>query len=92
MLKVRQMIPPVTTRAADGRVVQAWDYKQKRSLLIAFLHAECTECEAFFGRVVREAARLAELEATALVVLPAILRLAGRVETAAAEVEIRRAA
>jgi hypothetical protein len=71
MLKVRQMIPPVTARAADGRVVQAWDYKQKRSLLIAFLHAECAECEAFFTRVLREAPRLAELEATALVVLPA---------------------
>jgi len=70
MLKVRQMIPPVTARAADGRVVQAWDWKQKRSLLIAFLHAECRECEAFLARVVREAARLAELEATALVILP----------------------
>lgn len=70
MLQPRQMIPPVTARAADGRVVQAWDYKQKRSLLIAFLHAECAECEAFVARVVREAARLAELEATALVVLP----------------------
>lgn len=70
MLQVRQMIPSVTARAADGRVVQAWDYKQKRSLLIAFLHAECAECEAFVARVVREAARLAELEATALVVLP----------------------
>lgn len=71
MLKVRQMIPPVTARAGNGRVVQAWDFKQKRSLLLAFLHAECGECEAFFARVVREATRLAELEATALVVLPA---------------------
>ncbi len=70
MLKHRQMIPPVTARACDGRVVQAWDYKQKRSLLIAFLHADCGDCEAFFVRLVREAARLAELEATALVVLP----------------------
>jgi len=70
MLKARQMIPPVTARVADGRVVQAWDYKQKRSLLVAFLHKECGECEEFFSRLRREAARLAELEATALVVLP----------------------
>lgn len=70
MLKVRQMIPPVTARAADGHVVQAWDYKQKRSLLIAFLHAECAECEAFLARVAQQAKRLAELEATALIVLP----------------------
>ncbi len=70
MLKVRQMIPPVTARAADGRVVQAWDYKQKRSLLLAYLHADCAECEAFLHRLVQESARLAELEATALVILP----------------------
>jgi peroxiredoxin len=64
------MIPPVTARTADGRVVQAWDWKQKRSLLIAFLHADCAECEAFLARVKAEAPRLAELEATALIVLP----------------------
>jgi len=70
MLKVRQMIPPITTRAADGRVVQAWDFKQKRSLLIAFLHVDCAECEAFLDRLKREAPRLTELEAAALIVLP----------------------
>jgi len=64
------MIPPVTARTTDGSVVQAWDYKQKRSLLIAFLHANCAECEAFFVRLTGAAAQLAELEATALVVLP----------------------
>lgn len=70
MLEQRQMIPPVTARTAGGRVVQAWDYKQKRSLLIAFLHADCSDCEAFLARLVREATQLVELEATALVVLP----------------------
>lgn len=70
MLQRRQMIPPVTARTAEGRVVQAWDWKQKRSLLIAFLHAECGECETFLARLKQEAVRLAELEAIALVVLP----------------------
>ncbi|MGH9815934.1 MAG: hypothetical protein ACRD5F_11875 [Candidatus Acidiferrales bacterium] len=71
MLTPRQIIPPLTARTAGGRTVQAWDYKQKRALLIAFLHAECTECDAFLARLLRDAARLADLEATALVVLPA---------------------
>jgi len=64
------MIPPVTARTAGGRMVQAWDYKQKRSLLIAFLHADCAGCEAFLARLASAAPQLAEFDATALVVLP----------------------
>jgi len=30
------LIPPVTARTAEGRIVRAWDYKQKRNLVIAF--------------------------------------------------------
>lgn len=71
MLKLRQMIPPLTARAADGRTIRAWDYKQKRSLLIAYLHSECTRCDEFLARLCARASDLNELEATALVILSA---------------------
>ena len=35
-LLMRRLIPPVTARTAEGRSVRAWDYKQKRNLVIAF--------------------------------------------------------
>jgi hypothetical protein len=70
MLKTRQMVPPVAARAADGRVVRAWDYKQKKNLVVAFVHAGCARCEAFVGRLAERAAELAECEAVALVILP----------------------
>ena len=68
MLKRRQIIPPVTARTADGRVVQAWDFKQKRSLVIAFLRTGCRGCEGFVGRLAARAAALAEHDATALLI------------------------
>jgi peroxiredoxin len=71
MLKLRQMIPPVTARALDGRVVRAWDFKQKKNLALAFLHAECAECEAWLRALARSAAQLDEHEAVALAVFPA---------------------
>ena len=45
-----------------------WDYKQKKSLVIAFLHAGCQRCENFLGKLTARAAELAECEAVALVV------------------------
>ncbi len=39
-LLTRQLIPPVTARTAEGRIVRTWDYKQKRNLVIAFLRAD----------------------------------------------------
>ncbi len=68
MLKLRQLIPPLTARAADGRVVQAWDYKQKRALAIVFLHADCRVCADYLRRLRETAADLKEREAVALVV------------------------
>jgi len=67
-LKVRQMIPAVTARAADGRAVRAWDFKQKRNLLIAFLHAGCTACEGFLKELTKRSAELVEREAVALLI------------------------
>ena len=68
MLKVRQMIPTVTARAADGRAARAWDYKQKKNLVIAFLHTGCSGCENFLRALSGRAAELAEREAVALVI------------------------
>ncbi len=73
-------MPPVIVRALHetarvvgppwpaGRTVRAWDYKQKRALVIAFLHAECELCGAWLGELRGAAATLAEREAVALVV------------------------
>jgi peroxiredoxin len=41
------MIPPLTLHASNGRTIRAWDFKQKKNLIIAFLHADCPDCEAF---------------------------------------------
>ena len=71
VLKKRQMIPPLTARTPDGRTVQAWDFKQKKNLVLAFLHAECPRCQQFLARLAERAADLAEREAVALVIFSA---------------------
>lgn len=68
MLKLRQIIPPLTARTADGRVVRAWDFKQKRALAVVFLHASCRRCVDFLERLSESAAELKEREAVALVI------------------------
>jgi peroxiredoxin len=68
MLRVRQIIPPLTARALDGRVVQAWDFKQKSALAIVFLHAGCRRCADYLERLRESAAELKEREAVALVI------------------------
>ena len=47
MLRTGRLIPPLTLRTPDGRVVRAWDFEQKKNLVIAFLDAECAPCEDF---------------------------------------------
>jgi hypothetical protein len=68
MLTLRQLIPPLTARTPAGETVRAWDHKQKKNLLIAFLHAECPLCQAFAVRVASRAADLADREAVALLI------------------------
>ncbi len=69
-LRTRQLIPPVTARAADGAIVRAWDYKQKRNLVIAFLHSDCARCETWLAQLAARAADLSEREATGLIIYP----------------------
>ncbi len=68
MLTLRQVIPPLTVRTPNGDTIRAWDYKQKNSLLIAFLHGECPVCARFASRLVSKKVELAEAEAVALLV------------------------
>lgn len=68
LLKTQQLIPPLTARTAAGQTIRAWDYKQKKNLVIAFLHAGCWRCEAFLGKLATHAADLDEREALVLVV------------------------
>jgi hypothetical protein len=70
MLPLRQLVPPLTLRTTAGRVVRGWDFKQKKNLVIAFLHAGCARCEEFVRCLADGAAELAERDAVALVVLP----------------------
>jgi peroxiredoxin len=70
MLPLGQLLPPLTLRTTAGSVVRAWDFKQKRNLVIAFLHAGCARCEEFMRRLADGAAELAERNAVALIVLP----------------------
>jgi peroxiredoxin len=69
MLRERRLIPPLTLRTPDGRVVRAWDFKQKKNLVIAFLDADCAPCEEFLRRVIGGAAELRARSAVALFLL-----------------------
>lgn len=66
MLPLRQLIPPLTLHSPDGRTVRAWDFKQKKNLLIAFLHANCPPCEQFLLALAAESAAWKESDAIVL--------------------------
>ncbi len=68
MLRNRQLVPPLTIHTSDGRTVRAWDYKQKKNLVIAFLDTDCGPCEEFLRALVASAAALCEKEVVTLVV------------------------
>jgi len=79
MLRLRQLIPPLTLRTSQGRTIRAEDFKQKKNLVIAFLDADCTLCGDFLSRLAARAADLREKEAVALVAFlePPPLSVAG---------------
>lgn len=66
MLRARQLIPALTLRDKQGHSVQAWDYKSKKNLVIAFLDADCPECRTFVSSLAERAAELEEKEAVVL--------------------------
>jgi hypothetical protein len=77
MLRTRQLIPPLSVHAPDGRSIRAWNFKQKKNLVIAFLDADCTLCADFLRQLAAHAADLREKETVALAVFltppPAVL-------------------
>ena len=77
MLRIRQPILPLSLHVPDGRTIRAWDFKQKKNLVIAFLDADCAMCADFLRQLAARAADLPEKETIALAVylapLPAAL-------------------
>jgi hypothetical protein len=69
MLRTREIIPPLTLHSLDGRTVRAWDFKQKKNLVILFLHAGCTSCEDYLRRIAADSAAWRENGAVVLVAL-----------------------
>jgi hypothetical protein len=47
MLRTREIVPPLTLHSLDGRTVRAWDFKQKKNLVIVFLHEGCASCDDY---------------------------------------------
>lgn len=66
MLRTRQLIPPLTLHTPDGRTLRAWDFKQKKNVVIAFLDAGCPRCEEFAQRLAAQAVAFRAKEAAAL--------------------------
>jgi hypothetical protein len=66
MLRTRQLIPPLTLHTPGGRTLRAWDFKQKKNVVIAFLDASCARCEEFAQRLAAQAVDLHAREAAAL--------------------------
>jgi hypothetical protein len=68
MLKQHEVVPPLSARTPTDDAVHAWDFKQKKNLVIAFLHSGCRACDGFLGELSRRAKGLAEREAVALAI------------------------
>src|ERR1700730_12740015 len=68
MLRMRQLIPPLSVHTPDGRTIRAWGFKQKKNLVIAFLDADCASCADFLRQLAARAAELREKETVALAV------------------------
>lgn len=68
MLRVRQLIPPLTLCTASGSVVHVWDFKQKKNLVITFLDDGCPSCEQFIRNLIKRAVDLSDKEAVLVLV------------------------
>lgn len=66
MLPLRQLIPPLSIHAPDGRTIRAWDFKQKNSLVIAFLDSGCDSCADFLRRIAAHPPELREKNAVVM--------------------------
>lgn len=74
-LRLRYQIPALTLRTSDGRSVSAWDFKQKRNRVIAFLRADSPKSWEFVKQVIAHAAEWKEKEAIGLIVFQEVPRM-----------------
>lgn len=64
-------LPSFSLEDASGRTIRLWDYKQRRPVLLAFVHAgECPCCRAWLATLVERRVLLDELRVVTLVVVP----------------------
>lgn len=64
-------LPTFSLEDASGSTVRLWDYKQRRPVLLAFIHGgDCTCCRAWLEALVERRALLDELRVVTLVVVP----------------------
>jgi peroxiredoxin len=68
MLRMRQLIPPLSVHTPDGQTIRACDFKQKKNLVIAFLDADCALCLDFLRQLAARAADLREKGTVALAI------------------------
>jgi hypothetical protein len=70
MLHRRQLIPPLTLVDAHGHTVRAWDFKQSKNLIIAFLDVDCVTCRQFIDELAKHAMEVGEKDAVVLLAFP----------------------
>lgn len=64
-------LPAFTLEGAGGRSIRLWDYKQRRPVLLAFLHAgDCVCCRSWLHALAERQPLLDELRVVTLVVVP----------------------
>lgn len=68
MIQNKQLVPPLTLHGLDGSTFRAWDFKQKKNLVIVFLDGDCAVCGDFLRRLGALAGALRAAEAIALAV------------------------
>lgn len=70
MLHRRQLVPPLALVDAHGRTVRAWDFKQTKNLVIAFLDGDCATCRQFVDELAKHAMEVGEKNAVVLMAFP----------------------
>ena len=73
MLRTRQLIPPLTARTISGQIIHAWDFKQKKNLVIALLEANRARDWEFAERLAARASDIEAHDAVALIIFSATL-------------------
>src|SRR5574340_1683705 len=72
MLHTRELIPPLALIDAHGRTVRAWDFKQSKNLVIAFLDADCATCRQFVDELTKHSVEVRDKDAVVLLAFPKV--------------------